>query len=91
VTPFESSEENAMSGTSFPPGSSPSIASRIRTDAAREIPPTSVDQEGLPPEEAIPANAFSLTTVLILFMIALGVVGILIVVLRGIYKLPAWP
>jgi len=76
---------------SFPPGTSPSLASRSRTDQPRDTPRTSLDQEGLPPREEIPPNAFSLTGVLLLFMIVLGVVGILILVFGGIYTLPAWP
>ncbi len=80
-----------MSGTTFPPGTSPSIASRSRTEAARDSPPTSVDQEGLPPREAIAPGAFSLAKILLLMMIALGIIGILIIVFRGIYALPTWP
>ncbi len=73
-----------MSGTTFPPATSPSIALRSRSETGRGLPPTSLAQERLPLREAIPPGAFTLAKHLLLLMIALGVIGILIVLFHGI-------
>lgn len=79
------------STSGFPQGSSGTIASRIRTERSPEIRKTSLDQEGPPAGRDPTPDVFGLTRVLLLFMVGLGVIGILILLILGIRSIPAWP
>jgi len=78
-----------MSGAAFPPGTSPSLASQSRSEPGRSLLPGSLDQDGLPPGAAIAPGVFTLARHLLLFMIAFGVIGILLVLFRRLYGLPS--
>ncbi len=64
-----------MSGITFPQGSSQSIASRSRAEEEPDIRKTSLDQEGLPARRDAAPGAFSLTWLLLLLFVGLGIVG----------------
>ena len=80
-----------MAGTSFPEGTSVSVATRSRAEEAPDIRKTSLDQEGLPLRRDPSPDSFALGWLLLLLMIGVTVTGVAIVLLRGIYRLPAWP
>jgi len=80
-----------VSGTTFPQGSSQSVAARIRSDEAPDVRTTSLDQEGLPARRDPSPDAFSLAWILLLFFVGLGILGVLIIIFRGIGSIPRWP
>jgi len=80
-----------VSGITFPQGSSQSIAYRSRAEEAPDIRKTSLDQEGLSARRDAAPGAFSLTWLLLLLFVGLGIVGVLIIIFRGIGSIPPWP
>lgn len=80
-----------MAGAGLPPGIYPSLASRSRSEMGRSLLPGSLHHDGLPPGAAIATGVFTLARHLLLFMIAFGVIGILLVLFRGLHGLPSGP